>query len=53
MDKKDEFLLEEYKQAYEQFRHCDNIAQSKGAIFAVAAFGVLELGFETWMSGAV
>jgi len=42
-DKKHDFLLEEYKQAYEQFRHCDNISSSKEAIFAVAAFGVLAL----------
>lgn len=40
MDKNDEFLLEEYRQAYEQYRHCDNIASSKEAIFSVAAFGV-------------
>lgn len=26
---KSDFLLEEYKQAYEQFRHCDNIGNSK------------------------
>lgn len=42
-DKKTTFLLEEYKQVYEQFRNWDNIAQSKEAIFAVAAFGVLAL----------
>jgi len=34
------FLLEEYKQVYEQFRHCDNIAGGKEAIYAIAAFGV-------------
>ena len=43
MDKNEEFLLEEYRQVYEQFRHCDNISQSKEAIFAVASFGVLAL----------
>ena len=42
-EKKHAFLLEEYKQVYEQFRHCDNISQSKEAIFAVAAFGVMAL----------
>lgn len=38
--KDDKFLLEEYKQVYEQYRHCDNMTQGKEAIFAVAAFGV-------------
>lgn len=37
------FLLEDFRQAYEQFRHCDNISQGKEAIYAVAAFGVLAL----------
>lgn len=34
------FLLEEFKQVFEQYRHFDNISQGKEAIFAVAAFGV-------------
>ena len=43
MDKNEKFLLEEYRQVYEQFRHCDNIASQKEAMFAVASFGVLAL----------
>ncbi len=42
-DKKHDFLLEEYKQAYEHFRHLDNISNSKEVMFAVAAFGILAL----------
>lgn len=49
-DRKADFLLEEYKQVYEQFRHCDSIAQSKEAIFAVAAFGILALVFNKNLS---
>lgn len=37
---KSDFLLEEYQQVYEQYRHCDKMSQGKGAVFAVAAFGV-------------
>lgn len=49
-----EILLEEYKQVYECYRHNDNMASNKEAIFAVAAFGVLAFAltknFELWQA---
>lgn len=49
-DEKTNFLLEEYRQVHGQFRHCDNIAQSKEGIFAVAAFGILAISLNENLS---
>jgi hypothetical protein len=40
---KPDYLLEEYKQVYDQYRHLDNVAVHKEAVFAVASFGILAL----------